>query len=167
MTASGIGYTAAVVVAALFAAAAAAKLRDLRATSVAFDRLGVPNPDVFARLVPLAELAVVILLLIVPAGGGLAALVTLAFFTTFLVGRLRAGVVAPCACFGAVAQAPLSGIEIARNVGLMVLSALALAADRPVRPSAVDLLVVLGPTFAVGGVLHLLRVRREGAPTSR
>ena len=162
-----MGYTAAVVVAALFAVAAATKLRDLRGTAVDFDRLGVPNPDVFARLVPLAELAVTILLLVVPAGGGLAALVTLAFFTTFLVGRLRAGVVAPCACFGAASKAPLSGIEIARNVGLMVLSAVALAADRPVRPTAADLVVVLGPTVVVAGVLHLLRVRREATPTSR
>lgn len=167
MTASGVGYVAAVVVAGLFAMAAAAKLRDLRATAADFDRLGVPNPDVFARLVPLAEGAVTILLLIVPAAGGLAALVTLAFFTTFLVGRLRAGVVAPCACFGAASKAPLSGIEIARNAGLMVLSALALAADRPVRPTAADLLVVLAPTVVGAGALHLLRVRREATPTNR
>ena len=54
----------------VFAMAAAAKLRDLRRTSVDFEALGVPNPEVLARLVPLAEIAVVILLLIVPAGGG-------------------------------------------------------------------------------------------------
>jgi uncharacterized membrane protein YphA (DoxX/SURF4 family) len=167
VTASGVGYVAAVVVAALFAAAAAAKLRDLRGTSVDFDRLGIPNPDVFARLVPLAELAVVALLLIVPAGGAIAALVTLAFFTTFLVGRLRAGVTAPCACFGAASKAPLSGIEIARNAGLMVLSAVALAATRPVRPSIADLVVVLVPTLAFAGVLHLLRGRREATSTTR
>jgi len=158
---------AAVVVAAVFAAAAAAKLRDLRATATDFDRLGLPSPDVFARAVPLAEVGVVALLLIVPAGGAVAALVTLAFFTTFLVGRLRAGVTAPCACFGAASKAPLSGIEIARNGGLMVLSAVALAADRPVRPTAGDLAVVLVPTLAVAGVLHLLRARREGASTTR
>jgi uncharacterized membrane protein YphA (DoxX/SURF4 family) len=167
VTASGIGYVAAVVVAAVFAMAAAAKLRDLRRTSADFEALGVPNPDVFARLVPLAEIAVVILLLIVPAGGAIAALVTLAFFTTFLVGRLRAGVRAPCACFGAVAKAPLSGIEIARNIGLMVLSATALAAERPVRPTLGDVVVVVGPTLVGVGVLHLLRVRRETTSTSR
>jgi uncharacterized membrane protein YphA (DoxX/SURF4 family) len=167
VTASGIGYVAAVVVATVFAMAAAAKLRDLRQTSVDFERLGVPNPEVLARLVPLAELAVVILLLILPAGGAIAALVTLAFFTTFLVGRLRSGVTAPCACFGASGKAPLSGIEIARNAGLMVLSAVALAADRPVRPTIGDMVVVVAPTLAGVGALHLLRVRRGATPTSR
>jgi uncharacterized membrane protein YphA (DoxX/SURF4 family) len=167
VTASGIGYVAAVVVAAVFAAAAAAKLRDLRQTSVDFDHLGIPNPEVFARLVPLAEMAVTVLLLIVPSGGAIAALVTLAFFTTFLVGRLRSGVTAPCACFGASTKAPLSGIEIARNIGLMALSATALAAERPVRPTVGDLLVVLISTIVGVGVLHLLRVRREATPTSR
>ena len=167
MTATGIGYVAAVVVAAVFAMAAAAKLRDLRRTSVDFERLGVPNPEVLARLVPLAEVAVVVLLLIVPAGGAIAALVTLAFFTTFLVGRLRAGVTAPCACFGASAKAPLSGIEIGRNAGLMVLSAVALATDRPVRPTVGDVVVVVAPTLVGVGVLHLLRVRRGATPTSR
>ena len=167
MTASGIGYVAAVVVAAVFAMAAAAKLRDLRQTSVDFERLGVPNPEVLARLVPLAELAITTLLLIVPAGGAIAALVTLAFFTTFLVGRLRSGITAPCACFGASAKAPLSGIEITRNGGLMVLAALALAAERPVRPTVGDVVVVVVPTLIGAGVLHLLRMRRGPASISR
>ncbi len=167
MTASGIGYAAAVVVAAVFAVAGAAKLRDLRTTVDDFDRLGLPSPEVFARIVPLAELSVAALLLIVPAGGAIAALATLAFFTTFLVGRLRAGVRAPCACFGTASKVPLSGVEIVRNVGLMALAAVALAADRPVRPTALDLLVVLGATGAGMGVLHLLRGRRSTDAASR
>ena len=108
-----------------------------------------------------------VLLLVVPAGGAVAALVTLAFFTTFLVGRLRAGVRAPCACFGSAAKAPLSGIEIARNIGLMALAAVALAAERPVRPTLGDLAVVLVPTVAFVGLLHLLRTRRLGRATTR
>jgi hypothetical protein len=167
VTASGIGYTAAIVVAAVFAVAAVAKLRDIPATASGFERLGLPQVELFARMVPLTELAVTVLLLVVPPGGAIAALATLAFFTTFLLGRLRAGVVAPCACFGASVAAPLSGIEIARNVGLMVLAGTALATDRPVRPTLLDLLVVLGPTAAVAVVLHLLRGRREGTAASR
>ena len=167
MTASGIGYTAAVVVAAVFAAAGAAKLRDLRATAADFERLGLPDAALFARIVPLAELAVAALLLIVPAGGAIAALVTLAFFTTFLVGRLRAGVRVPCACFGAASKAPLSGVEIARNGGLIVLAAVAVMADQPVRPTAADLAVVLAPTVVVAGGLHLLRGRRGVDATTR
>ncbi len=167
MTASGIGYVAAVVVAASFALAAVAKLRDLPGTLRDFEALGVPSSDLFVRLVPLTELAVVALLLILPAGGGIAALVTLAFFTTFLVGRLRAGVRAPCACFGAVSRAPLSGVEIVRNIGLMALAALALAADRPTRPTPADLAVVLLPVAVAAGLLHLARRRPDRRGASR
>lgn len=164
MTASGLGYAAAVVLAALFAVAAAAKLADPDGTTRGFEDLGVPSAALFARLVPLAELAVVALLLIVPAAGGIAALVTLAFFTTFLVGRLRAGVRAPCACFGAVVRAPLSGLEIARNVGMGALGALALAADRPVVPSAGELAVVLGAVALAAAGLAV--GRRRGAASA-
>jgi len=167
VTASGIGYTAAIVVAAVFAVAAVAKLRDIPGTVAGFEALGLPQAELFARMVPLTELAIVVLLLVVPPGGAIAALITLAFFTTFLVGRLRAGVVAPCACFGASAAAPLSGIEILRNVGLVVLAGAALATDRPVRPTLLDLLVVLVPTLAFAGVLRLLRDRRGATPASR
>jgi uncharacterized membrane protein YphA (DoxX/SURF4 family) len=167
VTASGLGYTAAVVVAAVFAVAGTAKLRDVEGTARDFEQLGMPQAELFARLVPLTELAVALLLLVVPVGGAIAALVTLAFFTTFLVGRLRAGVQAPCACFGGSTRAPLSGLEIGRNIGLMVLAAAALAADRPVRPTVGDLVVVLGITGLGAGVLHLLRRRRERAAATR
>ena len=49
----------------------------------------------------------------------------------------------------------------------MVLSAVALAAERPVRPTVGDIAVVVVPTLAGVGVLHLLRVRRGATPTSR
>ena len=61
----------------------------------------------------------------------------------------------------------MSGIEIARNIGLMVLAAAALATDRPVRPTVADLAVVLGLTAAGAGILHLLRARREATSASR
>jgi hypothetical protein len=159
MTAAGIGYTAAVVVAAVFAVAAAVKLSDLTATASAFEALGVPRPPVAAAFVPVAELSVTALLLIVPAAGALGALVTLAFFTTFLVGRLRAGVRAPCACFGSARRDPLSAVEVARNVGLMVLAAVALAADRPARPTAADVAAVLVPVSLGALALRVARSR--------
>jgi uncharacterized membrane protein YphA (DoxX/SURF4 family) len=167
VTAQGIGYTAAVVLAAVFAVAGVAKLRDLRATLDDFDALGLPRPEVFARIVPLAELAVAALLLIVPAGGALAALVTLAFFTTFLVRQLRAGVRAPCACFGAASKAPLSSIEVVRNLALMALAGVALAADRPVAPTLTDIVVVVGATLLGAGALRLARGRRRPTAASR
>ena len=159
MSISGLGYTAAVVLAAVFAVAGAVKLNDLDGTARAFEDLGVPRPRAMAAFVPVAELSVVALLLIVPPAGGIGALVTLAFFTTFLVGRLRAGVKAPCACFGSARRDPLSGIEIARNVGLGLLGVAALATDRPVRPSPADVVVVVGAAVLAAALLNLLRRR--------
>lgn len=169
MTASGIGYVAALVVAATFAVAASSKLRDPAGTARDFDALGLPRPRTFALFVPIAELSVVALLVIVPAGGAVGALVTLAFFTTFLLGRLRAGIVAPCACFGSARRDPLSGLEIARNLGLMGLAAAALATDRPVRPTALDVVVVGVPValavLALGTARRRRRTRSAGTPT--
>jgi uncharacterized membrane protein YphA (DoxX/SURF4 family) len=159
MTAAGVGYCAAVVLAALFATASVAKLRDLPATLEQFTALGLPRPGVFTRFVPLAELALVTLLLVVPAVGAIFAIVTLAFFTTFLIGRLRAGVTAPCACFGATVSTPLSRVDIVRNLMLMVLAGLALMASRPIAPPPVDLLAVLALMLVGSGLLALLRRR--------
>ena len=159
MSAAGLGYSAAAVLAALFATASIAKLRDLPATLQQFTALGLPRPGVFTRLVPLAELALVVLLLIVPAVGAIFALVTLAFFTTFLVGRIRAGVTAPCACFGATVSTPLSRVDIVRNLLLAGLAGLALMASRPIAPGAADLLAMAVLLLVGTGLLALLRRR--------
>jgi uncharacterized membrane protein YphA (DoxX/SURF4 family) len=159
MTVAGVGYSAAVVLAALFSTASIAKLRDLPATLTQFTDLGLPRPGVFARIVPLAELALVTLLLVVPAVGAIFAMVTLAFFTTFLIGRLRAGVTAPCACFGATVSSPLSWVDIVRNLMLMALAGLALMATRPIAPPPIDLLAVLALMLVGSGLLALLRRR--------
>lgn len=158
MTAAGVGYCAAVVLAAIFATAAIAKLRDLRATLEQFTALGLPRPGVFTRIVPLAELALVTLLLIVPAVGAIFAMIALSFFTTFLIGRVRAGVSAPCACFGATMSNPLSWVDVGRNIGLFLLAATALIATRPIRPTPADLAAVAA---AVGAAAILLRLCRR------
>lgn len=155
MTPDGIGYTAAVTLAAFFALAAVAKLRDPESTVESFEALGVPNAPATGRLLPLPELATVVLLLVVPAAGGLIALVLLVFFTTFLVRRLRAGVAAPCNCFADVATRPLSWLAVARNALFMALAALSLLATRPARPSWVEVLVVVVPAVALLGLLML------------
>lgn len=149
MTLAGIGYAAALVLALLLVVAALAKATNPAETRRSFERLGVPNADAAARLVPLPELAAALLLVLVPAVGGLATLMLLAFFSTFLVGRLRAGVVAPCACFGAASALPLSWLAIVRNAAMAVLAVAALATVRPVRPSVGDVVLVLAYTAAV------------------
>lgn len=160
MTVSGLGYAAAVALAAIFSLAAIAKARDLEATEQDFTALGVPRAAFFARFVPIAEFSIVILLLIVPPAGAIAALVTLAFFTTFLIGRLRAGVRVPCACFGAAKARPISAVDIARNFGLMILAGASLGTDRPARVTLVDLtVIVVGIGAAIGALRVADRVR--------
>ncbi len=156
MTATGVGYTAAVTLAVLFALAAVAKLRNPDETVRSFRDLGVPNPEATGRLLPLPELATVVLLVVVPSAGGLVSLVLLAFFTTFVVRRIRAGVSAPCNCFGDIASRPLSWLAVARNGIFMVLAALALLTTRPVRPTLTDVVVVVGATAASLTVVMVL-----------
>ena len=162
MSSTGVGYAAAVALAAIFAIAAVAKLRDISATERDFVGLGLPRASFFARFVPLVELSIVALLLIVPPAGALAALVSLAFFTTFLVGRLRAGVRAPCACFGSSRARPISARDVIRNLLLMALALVCLATDRPTAITLLDALAVVTVIAAAGGALHLAgRVRSQ------
>lgn len=162
MSSTGVGYVAAVALAAIFAIAAVAKLRNLSATERDFVGLGLPRASFFARFIPLAELSIVALLLIVPPAGAIAALVSLAFFTTFLIGRLRAGVRAPCACFGSSRAQPISVRDVVRNLLLMGLAVVSLATDRPTKISVLDAVVVLAVLLIAGGALHLAgRVRSQ------
>jgi len=158
MTAAGLGYCAAVTLAAIFATAGIAKLRDLPSTLEQFTALGLPRPGVFTRIVPLAELALVTLLLIVPGVGAIFAMITLAFFTTFLIGRVRAGISTPCACFGATVSTPLSMVDVVRNAMLFLLAAASLMASRPTRPTITDLVAL---AVAIGGGAVVLRVLRR------
>ena len=160
MSSTGVGYAAAVALAAIFAIAAVAKLRNLAATERNFIGLGLPRASFFARFVPLVELSIVALLLIVPPAGAIAALISLAFFTTFLIGRLRAGVHAPCACFGASKAQPISARDVVRNLLLMAVAIVSLATERPTKISALDALVVVAAIVIAGGALNLAgRVR--------
>lgn len=154
MTLEGLGYAAAVALAALLVVAAVAKLRAPTATERSFAALGVPDPRAAARLVPLPELAVAVVLVVVPVAGALAALVLLAFFSTFVAGRLRAGVVAPCACFGAASAAPLSWLTLVRNGALAVLALAALATTGPTVPAPADVVVVLAYVLVAGSALQ-------------
>lgn len=161
VSADGIGYAAAVVLAVVFALSALAKLRDPASTAEAFAAIGVPNPDSTSRLLPFPELAIVVLLLVVPAGGAVAVLVLLAFFTTFLIGRIRAGVSAPCACFGAASLRPISWLTVARNGALAALALLALLALQPAVPSLADAVIVIALTAVGAATLRVLTTRAD------
>lgn len=163
VTADGIGYAAAVVLAIVFAMSAIAKLRDPASTAEAFAAIGVPNPESTSRLLPFPELAIVVLLLVIPAGGAIAVLVLLAFFTTFLIGRIRAGVSAPCACFGAASLRPISWLTVARNGALAALALLSLLATHPTRPTVADAAIVVALTAVGAATLRILTTRADTA----
>jgi hypothetical protein len=164
VTFDGLAYASAVALAALLLIAAAAKLLAPAETERSFAALAVPNPAAAARFVPLPEAAAAVLLVVVPAVGAIATLMLLAFFSTFVVSRLRAGVVAPCACFGAASTAPLSWLTLARNVALALLGFVALGTMRPVLPTWPDVLVVAA---YVGTVATLLRLGERRSATAR
>jgi uncharacterized membrane protein YphA (DoxX/SURF4 family) len=162
VTLDGVGYVAAVALATIFAVAAISKLRSLEATVRSFEELGVPNPASAARLLPFPELAASVLLLVVPAVGGMVVLVLLAFFTTFLVNRLRAGVEAPCACFGAPGERPLSWLTLGRNALLAILALASLLTMQPAVPTPLDVIVILAPAVALTVISSVVaRARRS------
>lgn len=144
-----LGYACAVLLAAVFVRAGAAKLARPSATSAGFATLGVPGATGAARVVPVVELVVAACLLAIPRAGGIVALVLLAVFSGFLARGLRAGATAPCNCFGSARSDPVSPVDLIRNALLAVLAVASVAAARPVVPGPLAV-VVAGGAFALG-----------------
>ncbi len=125
---------AAVLLAATLAWAALAKLKQPERTAEQFAALGLPSARLLSRLVPAAELVVAVLLLVVPGWGGLAAFVLLAAFTVVLVSAAGSPEPLACACFGSASDRPIGRGAVLRNLGLMVMAALAVPLDHLVWP---------------------------------
>jgi hypothetical protein len=157
MSMSSVGSAGAVALAVLFAFAAVAKLRARPATVRSFTALGLPAPATMAVLVPALEMLIALVLVLDAPAGSVAALVTLAFFTAFVAKRLSEGSTVPCACFGASSNQPLSPFDLARNVGLLALGALALAAPEPLDLAVLGTVLVFGGTGLVAFALHQVR----------
>jgi uncharacterized membrane protein YphA (DoxX/SURF4 family) len=166
VTAAGIGYASAVLLAIVFVVAAVAKLRDRPGTEASFVDLDLPHAARFATVVPVAELAIAALLVLLPFVGGLAAVTTLAFFTTFLVTRLRAGLSPPCACFGRLRREPLSPANIVGNAFLVVAACAATLATTPVVPAAADLALVTAGVIVEIAVHAAVRSRASASTTT-
>jgi hypothetical protein len=157
----GFGYACALLLAAVFVRAAAAKVARPAQTAVTFAALGVPGAAATARAVPIVELVVAGALLAASSVGAIAALLVLVGFTALLSKAVLSGLQTPCNCFGAARAEPVSWSDVARNVMLAGLAALALRASGPVlpRPAAA---VAAAALFAGGyGVLAALRARRS------
>ena len=123
------GYACALVLAAVFVRAGAAKLARRDGAAASFSALGVPAPDAMARAVPVLELVLAVVLLARPVAGSVAALAVLGAFSAVLARAIATGVTAGCNCFGSATSKPVSGRDLARN-GLLAALAIAVLATR-------------------------------------
>lgn len=155
----GTGYAAAVVLAAVFVRAATAKLARRDDTVGTFAALGLPAAGVLAWGVPAGELLLAATLLAAPRAGGAGALVVLVAFSAVLARAVRAGITAPCACFGTAATRPVSSADLLRNGLLGLLAAWALLTSRPVVPDPAAAAVVAAAVVSGYGVLAAWRRR--------
>jgi hypothetical protein len=157
---NGAATAAAWVLAAVLAWAAVAKALRRDETATSFAALALPRPETLAVVVPAAEVGVVVALVISPAVGGTLALALLLAFSIVIVRALRAGVTAPCACFGARRGDGLSPWDVLRNGMLMALAAIATATVAPVQPS----IATFGAVAAIAALAAIvLRHLRHGA----
>jgi len=126
------GLSARLVLAAVLAVAAIAKLSDRRRSREAFVAFGLPHrlAGPAALAAALAELVVAILL--VPTStavaGALGALVLLAAFSAMVAGALARGSAPDCGCFGSLTDSRVSGWTLVRNALLGGLAIVALVA---------------------------------------
>jgi len=161
-----VARAAAIVLAAVFAVAALAKLRRPAATASSFAALGLPLPGALAYAVPAVEALLAVALVAAPAPAAWAAVVLLVAFTAVLARALARGTGVPCACFGSARRAtePVSGAELVRNAMLAALAIVATGApagDSGV-PSLSALVIVTVAVAAGRLVLGLVDLRRHG-----
>ena len=155
----GLGYACALVLAAVFVRAGAAKLARPRETAASLTALGVPAAAAVARALPFVELGTAVVLAAAPRAGGLVALLLLFGFSVVLARALRAGITAPCNCFGAARADPVSPLDLTRNATLTTLAVAALAPTHPTLPAPLAAAVVLVWCAIVATALGRLRRR--------
>jgi hypothetical protein len=151
---------AALVAAAIFGFAAAAKLRSRASTRAAVMGFGLPT--LIAPLLAPVELVTAVLLLVKPqVGGAVAALLLFAF--TVVVGRaLRRGVAVRCGCFGGTDQRPVGLDTVARNVLLFALVLIPAIGGKSLHKPTLPAILSLGTMAAVSFlIVALVRVRSE------
>jgi hypothetical protein len=144
-----------VVLAAILAFAAVAKIADGRALPGRLRAMGV-MPRWFsvwiAFVLPVVELAVAATLVFAPGSAfpGIVALALLVAFSAFLLGTVRRRV--PCACFGSVRPGRVDSTPdaIMRNGLLAALSVLAIGSAHGARA---------GGTIAIGALVAAVAVR--------
>jgi hypothetical protein len=179
MLTAGIALAARLVLAAVIAVAAIAKLRDRAGTRTSLADFGVPRrlAGPGGVLLPLLELLVAASLLrpATAAAGAAAAVLLLGVFSLAIAVNLVRGHAPRCHCFGQLRSAPTSWKTVARNlvlIGLGVLSWVGAGADRvpdmvgsaprgTASRGAVSAGVALG-LAALGGLLFARAMRARG-----
>ena len=156
---SDFGYSAALVLAALFAWAAIAKLSSPGRTRQTFEDFGLPAPRVLGAALPAAELALAVGLVTLPAVASYVALGLLAAFTTFLVRAARGGSDVGCGCFGSARAEPVGRVELLRNALMSGAALVASFAPSPTIPGPGPVLLVLTVTGLAALALADLRRR--------
>jgi hypothetical protein len=159
VSAAGLGSVAAVILAAVFAFAAAAKGVRHRETVAAFAGLDVPAPGLLAVVVPIAELVIAVALVARPQVGAALALAALSAFTFVVVRALGRGVETGCGCFGSRHRAPVNPSDVVRNGLLAAFAVLATGAHRLVAPTVGDVLVGAALVILAGAMLGVAQRR--------
>ncbi len=156
--------------AAMFAVAGLAKLKDLPGTRRSLTGFGVPARalSLVGLLLPLAELATAIALVPTPLAraGAVAALVLLVAFTAGIAHAMWQGQAPDCHCFGQLHLAPAGRGTIARNAGFAALATFVVI-DGPgpsidswlAARTAAEIVAVAATAAAVGLALSALRQR--------
>ena len=156
----GTEFAAAVVLAAVFALAGAAKLRRPSVTARSFADLGLPAPGQLAIAVPVVELALAVGLVVVPPVAAALALLLLVAFTAVLVSAIRSGKQVGCGCLGSTRNDPVSAVEIVRNGMLAAAAVVAMGTPGPSAPGLGDVIAVTTATVVALVVLALADIHR-------
>ena len=174
----GLVLASRLLLAAVFAVAGAAKLRDRDGTAITLEEFGLPTgwarPG--ALLLPLAELGIAGLLLFdsTAQAGAAGAIGLLAVFAIAISASLLRGESPDCNCFGQVHSEPVSAYTLVRNGLLAIPAVVVLAAgDRAAAAGALDgladldtatslaaaalALVIVGLGIQAWVTLHLMR----------
>jgi uncharacterized membrane protein YphA (DoxX/SURF4 family)/thiol-disulfide isomerase/thioredoxin len=140
-----VALIARIFLAAVFAVAGIAKLRDFAGTRHALGEFGAP-PNLagpFAVILAVTELivSVALLLAVTASGGTLAALLLLVLFTVVIAVNLSKGKAPQCHCFGQMQSTPISWKTIVRNLVLSSVAVIAWMGSRYKPPSMLSWII--------------------------
>ena len=151
---------------AVFALAGVSKLRDINLARKSLIGFGVPErwSRFFVICLAVIEIAIAAMLAFFPTqqSGVYGVLVLLAIFTLAMAMQLLRGKRPTCACFGALAQSPISWKSVGRNILLMTLAISLIVQPMPLfvpsqTISLSSFVVMAWAALSASWLLHLTR----------